>query len=236
MWRVSEIKIHEEVLAEDVVVGETIDVVEIVVVGVVMVDREDHHRIAMTTIVGVVVLLSGTVIIEVEIGTMTIEDVGIDLPWEVETLLIEVALPVVVVAVATVVGAEAGQGRLGHTARGVLLGMLEEEEVAMTTVIGVVLETMVIGVLGTMIIGIAALMATVNEETDIEEDEMIADIVLEQCRVAEQNTDNKLCDRGARHDNYRDRSLDGYRERDGYRGGRDDLGLTFYVAMMMPLE
>jgi hypothetical protein len=205
MWLVSEeIKmVHEEVvLLEDVGVGEMIDVVEIVVEVMVMVmveivvDREDYH---MTTIVGIF-LLNGTAIVEVEeIGTMTIiEDVGIDLPWEVveEELVIEVALPVVVV-VATVVGAEPGQGRLGDTAPGVLLGMVEEVEVAMTTVvIGVVSGTMVIGVVsgtmvlgmmvigvvsGTMIIGIEALMATVNA-TDIEEDVMIADIVLEQYR------------------------------------------------------
>jgi hypothetical protein len=241
MWHVSgEIKMAPEVgvLVEDAGVGEMIDVVEIVVevmveiVVEIVVDLEDCH---MTTIVGMV-LLNGTVIAEVEIeveeiGTMIIEDVGIDLPWE--EVAIEVALPVVVVA--TVVAADPGLDRLGDTAPGVLLGMLEEE-VAMTTVviavvvlgtmvviavvalgtmvviavvletmvviavvletmvviavvletmvvIAVVLGTMVIGVvLGTMIIGIEALMATVNA-TDIEEDAMIADIVLEQYRV-----------------------------------------------------
>jgi hypothetical protein len=237
MWLVSEeIKmVHEEVvLTEDVGVGEMIDVVEIVgevmVMVEIVVDREDYH---MTTIVGIF-LLNVTAIVEVEeIGTMTIiEDVGIDLPWEEveEEMVIEVALPVVVVVVVTVIGAEAGQGRLGDTAPGVLLGMLEEEEVAMTTavigdgtmVIGVVPGTMAIGelpgtmvigvVLGTIIIGIEALMATaVMNGMDIEEDEMIADIALEQYRV-DRGTGNKLTS-------------------DNLRNLVRNLALAFYVAI-----
>jgi hypothetical protein len=161
---------------------------------VAVVYRVVHHRIGMTTLVVVVVeivvalvLRIDTVAIEVVIGTMTIEDVGIDLPLEEE--VVAVVIEVALLVGATVVGAAPGQGRLGGTARGVLLVMVVRGVVVMTTVIGVL-----IGVLGMKIIGIEALRATVNG-TDIEEGVMIADIVLESNSntvYGEQHADYKL--------------------------------------------